>query len=102
MGQTKLLSPKETKTALALLGGSHVSESWNIVAEKLDVYDGAHLITLLEAAHEQGKQVGRSEMSTQLQKLGKQLGKQIQVIEAVTGTKARRKSRKKRRSKKSS
>ncbi len=94
MAQTKSLTSKEAKTALALLGSTYLSESWKIVAEKLDVFDGTHLITLLEAAHERGRQVGSSEMSAQLQKLGKQLGKQIQVIEAVTGTKTRKKRRK--------
>ena len=94
VAQTKSLTSKEAKTALALLGSTYLSESWKIVAEKLDVFDGTHLITLLEAAHERGRQVGSSEMSAQLQKLGKQLGKQIQVIEAVTGTKTRKKRRK--------
>jgi hypothetical protein len=91
----KELATRSGKAAVALYLATEVEESWKIVGEKLDVYEGAHLTTVIETAMEYGKQQGRAEVMEQVESLKRLFGKEIQAIGKTTGRKSLGKPHKK-------
>ena len=82
-------------SSITLDNGSYLRDSWKAVTEKFDVYESRHLFDILEAALEQGKRLGRAEVTTELKSLEKSFGKQINAIEKGTFHKASKKHKKK-------
>src|SRR5579859_1750231 len=84
----KELTTRSGKAAVALYIAAEVEESWKIVGEKLSVYEGAHLTTVIETAMEYGKRQGRAEVMEQVESLKRLFGKEIEAIGKTTGKKS--------------
>jgi hypothetical protein len=83
-GKYKKLKLNGSKSDIALYVGPRVHQSWKVVAERLDAFEGGHLINVIEAAVEQGKRLGRAEVMKQVDDLRRLFGKEIAAIEKTT------------------
>ncbi|SEG66769.1 hypothetical protein SAMN05421819_4157 [Bryocella elongata] len=86
-GKYKKLDVIGGNKSITLYVGPKIHHSWDIVSEKLDLFAGAHLINLLEAAQEQGKRLGRAEVMEKMTSLQNEIDKEISKIEKTTNYK---------------
>lgn len=76
-------------STITLYGGTSIHSAWKEVSSKFDLFDGVtDLFTVIEAAIEQGKRLGRAEVMTGLKNLEQSVSKQIIAIEKATPYKA--------------
>lgn len=62
-----------TKKGITLYAGHKVQASYKIIAEKLDAFEGGHLVNLLEAALYEGKRQGKAELMKEMDSVQKQI-----------------------------